>query len=753
MPKNASEGSAAKLRPTTVADLSAALLKELPDHHHNTIGALLASSSPDRPVDLAFLRHWSGNAEEVRATMIRDSAHPPADQHSFHVVSCEIARHCAYLAVEACEQLDLDQRADFLCRHFFPVILVDCGQLALSARKKAPNYSWGDAAAQIEQLLGAPGLLTQQVAQDESEFYLETQFAEGLEPFSALLRAIRLAAGQTQTEFVARYKKFGLTQTALSSWERGKYLPSRSLEKIVRAIADHTRTPQLLAEFIRARDLHEARVPRARMRDIDFGAYVTPQILAEMKRVFRHDSVQPNRSRSGAKNSMGPLAKNSLAAFARVLRVSLAACCQPFSADLPARVRGLGWARDSVALVSIILTEAIDAVVALVTSRRRGTPDQLAYADRLMLQRLADLARPHGGYFWAHADEIAAENPKALERFPTHWPAGSESPGTPCLLPGDRIRAACHLALPKLRALGERADRAPKNRRHLATLSEVLTQHTDGPVTGVLRVLRRFFYSRELAREDRHNFELVLAYLALGVWRPQRVAKGVSITRETMWTCSTDEIMIKVERPHKNPRSLNARKEYLAHLPRELRTFFLPYYRRRAQLGGAANAPFFVLFDSTVVTPEKFRRLLDKYVWTYGRDLFPLGLLPHDLRHIVATDLCIRYGTIRGLDLASGALRNSEATVRDDYLLLDNLPEHIEIDGERSQARAIRDAARAAAKYEKADRKMIRTMLRTGQFPTRLRRSSHAVHQGKARAKQLRDKEKIKAKRRKKKRP
>jgi integrase len=296
-----------------------------------------------------------------------------------------------------------------------------------------------------------------------------------------------------------------------------------------------------------------------------------------------------------------------------------------------------------------------------------------------ILSKFAHYFQPKAGCMWLCASAFTA-NAATVNRCPTHWPKGSDFEGRACANATERLRAQCYLAHGSLRKLARQARDGAPSTKHLAELSEVMRRHPR-PAVGLVVFLRRVWSSVPDPQNPRGAQELArlqfAALLALHLWRPVRPGELKKITVDHVYVDNDGRGWCALPPPGKNRHSEAARQER-SEFPPELVPFLKAYLEvARPHLARGNCRALFPVPDrgakndkALPMSDEAFRDRLDRYVVEFAADLFPLGLRPHLLRHIVATDLFVRFGFFAGVELAARALRNSTIAVKKHYLFL-----------------------------------------------------------------------------------
>jgi len=582
-------------------------------------------------------------------------------------------------------------------------------------------------AAQVEAILDLPGLITGDAAISAGEpddLHLESTFEGPVRKnaFGILLREVR--GELTQSEFAEIFHAFGLKQLAVSNWENGVYVPARRMAHVVQAIAEHFNKPQLFSEYLRARDRIDAQNLFARRRDVNFRAYLDAH-EAELRDFVGYSATRVGVPRAGKRFSRGKLAPNTLKSYSRETAHGLAALRLP--SDSPnVRTRGLGWC-DKIGLISLILPEAIEENLLLRQNRRGSPTGEIANADKVGLALLASWTSQPDGWLWRRAEQVAAMNPGAVQRMPTHWPENALiNAGKPCESAADRIRAQCLISERYLTKLVRSANTAPCRTQHHAALGPVVAKFAL-PLAGVFAVLDRLKLEGELKSEKKWNEAVVASYLARCAYRPPRISDGLRLERHQI-NERDGEFVLYVERPTKNPESRNACTEYVGVVPRELNVFLRPYHRARMARGAHADTAYLCTYDGQPITDDKLRYFLEKILRCYGGDIFPQGLGSHDMRYLVATSLVVFSGQPIGIPQAADALRDSSMTVTEKYVLVrveDNYRPPFPL-GHRTHEAMIRLARQHARDYA-AKSNFVPIV------PKALRRSAHEIAQAKLR--------------------
>jgi hypothetical protein len=392
---------------------------------------------------------------------------------------------------------------------------------------------------------------------------------------------------------------------------------------------------------------------------------------------------------------MGDLAENSKANYRRILFIGFAAMQLPV--DGPPRLQGLGLPAQQATIIDLLHMPVRTQWLQLLLAR--GERSHIAYSDKLPLIRMAYLCAPKTGFYWIHAQALVDLHPEAIERCcPMEWPEGADQPGSPATTPIDRLRALCYEAHAWFEKRADAASYAPFNPHHLKKLTTLLDSYPR-PLGGVIVLLRRIPSNGTNTTPDKFHAMMICCYLALACYHPPRTGDGLLYDSTTAYKNRDGTIMLYFKSPVKNEDSALGCVEIREILPRALARFVLPYLKLRNRMR-CANDPkaFFVSADGQTLTAATLYHQLDRIVRHYAPDIFPTGINPHYLRHIVSTDLCVRFGMERGVGLASLALRDAEGTVRKSYVLTSNLDEYKLVRGDITRKRAIQDAAREARK-------------------------------------------------------
>lgn len=663
--------------PVNIGELRTHLESVLGARYKRVAALTFATASLERPITFAAITELVDNAPEVLRQLLAEDDQRPAVQAAFHGFWTELFRQCKTTIALHCRPLPLTERVAVLAAlldNFLeapsPSETLDfCAVPAWHRALEKIARRAQTIAAQAEAILDLPGLLTGETAHsvDESaDLHLESTF-EGPardNAFGLLLRQVR--GELTQSAFAEIFRSFGLKQLAVSNWENGVYVPARRMAHIVKAISERFRSPQLYSEYVRARDRIDATNLFARRRDVNFHVYLRPH-EAEFRDFLSYSSTRVGVPRAGKRYSRGKYAANTLKSYSREVAHALAAVRLPADSPNP-RTRGLGW-ENNIGLVSLILPEALEANVTLRMNRRGSQQGKIANADKVGLALLASWTSQPDGWLWRRADRVAALNPGAVERMPTHWPETSLiNPGKPCESAADRIRAQCLISAPYLSKLVRSATTAPCRTQHHAALGPVVAKFSL-PVAGVFAVLDRLKLEGEIKSEQKWYEAVVASYLARCAYRPPRISDGLSLELHQL-NERNGEFLLYVQRPEKNPDSANACTDYLGIVPRELNVYLRPYHRARLARGGKGDAPYFTTYDGKVMTQAKLRYLLEKILRCYGGDIFPQGMGSHDMRYVVATSLGVFAGKEIGLPEGAKALRDSSMTVTEKYILV-----------------------------------------------------------------------------------
>ncbi len=719
--------------PTTVGELAHRLQTVLGARYHAVAAATFAKLQPEQVVNFDTIRELARNAPSVLRQLLAEDDHHPAMQSAFHGFWIELFRQCKMIVALHCRPLPLTECVAELAELLHHALEAPSQTLeffATPASHRALEKIARRAetiAAQVEAILDLPGLITGDAAisaGEPNDLHLESTFEGPVRKnaFGILLREVR--GELTQSEFAAIFHSLGLKQLAVSNWENGVYVPARRMAHVVQAIAEHFNKPQLFSEYLRARDRIDAQNLFARRRDVNFRAYLDAH-EAELRDFVGYSATRVGVPRAGKRFSRGKFAPNTLKSYSRETAHGLAALRLP--ADSPnLRTRGLGWG-DKIGLTSLILPEAIEGNLLLRQNRRGSPTGEIANADKVGLALLASWTSQPDGWLWRRAEQVAAMNPGAVQRMPTHWPENALiNAGKPCESAADRIRAQCLISERYLTKLVRSANTAPCRTQHHAALGPVVAKFAL-PLAGVFAVLDRLKLEGELKSEQKWNEAVVASYLARCAYRPPRISDGLRLERHQI-NERDGEFVLYVESPAKNRESRNACTEYVGVVPRELNVFLRPYHRARMARGAHADTAYLCTYDGQPMTDNKLRYFLEKILRCYGGDIFPQGLGSHDMRYLVATSLVVFSGQPIGLPQAADALRDSSMTVTEKYVLVrleDNYRPPFPL-GHRTHEAMIRLARRHARDYA-AKSNFVPIV------PKELRRSAHEIAQAKLR--------------------
>ncbi len=546
------------------------------------------------------------------------------------------------------------------------------------------------AVRELEARLDLMGILSAGLpAQGELDFALEVQEEDPGLAFGRAIVRRREELGLTQAEFA---RSVGLLPQNLYHIEKGQELPGPASMDLVARIVSGLNAPPVLAAYWTSRNFRNRQKPRCERNDVDLWAYVSAAHQAEFADFMVHENSRQHVPRRGRRDSGGRLAPNSRKGYYLFFRQVLATLQLPADEPDPRR-RGLGLPATDVSFLDLTCVSFLHEHYR--RQHLRCGRDSFARGDAMMLGKLIDLCS-EDGYIYRHAERLAQTLPAAsLARCPTHWPEGSECPGAPCQNAAAQIRAQCRVIRETVAPWRREATHAAPSSRHLRLLAPLLAQKRY-PLEGLLEILHR--PHRRFPRTRAEAFTMmILAILALQCWRPRRPEEFGRLRLEDL-VLAGDGRTLALSHPGKNGHSLRARQQVFRALPPELAQPVRDYldHARPLIFPGLKSAKDLVFCNRRggELSSQTVGGLLKELVDQFAPDLFPMGLTPHVLRTIVATDLAVRFGEKVGTLLAADALIDHECTTLKSYIL--QLPNPVpEQEGEKTQEAAVAAAYRA----------------------------------------------------------
>ncbi len=650
------------------------------------------------PVEWRWIEKLPARVEQIRSEFASNIEQRPARQLAYHDAILAVLRECWPVVQEVFASRSLRARiaatlelGPLLPDYFVRFLRDSLAQVGVRAyhylQENAREFSV------FEDYLRWPGIFTPllQPQEVEPQLVLEIVYQKPRRAFADYLRDARLKAGLTQEQLAWRV---GLPQVRVSSWERGQ-VPSRWLEDDVDQIDKALDCGgQLRGAYEVSRAATDQLKPRSVWGDVVYADLVSQRVHEATGKWIAYCEKHEIGSRGGCKNASGPLAEKTRRIYCAQVYRDLAFAS--FASDhQDVRRRGLGW--DPATIGFLDLTNIKVRELSLQLSLLRSDREDLQASDRNWLNRLAKTVKPETGYIWRNAAELAAAEPYALARCPTHFGPHGVCPGAKCATDVQRVWAACYVAHEWCERMAKAASRgtlSPKHLKELAGLLRDFPQPLDALMTVLTRleIPERIPTSLEEARIQ--QFAAVLAIMMLYPYRPEDLT---FFKRDAACIDASDNVRLHLPPPRKNRRGFFARDPICATAPEELAIYIRPYLRwGRPYLAALSGVDLnrLLIHSKGIAAYCYMNNLFFNYLRPHYADVFPATLPPHKIRHIVATDACVRYGYVHGERIATKHVRDGAVTIKYNYVVALGLKAYTECEGDVSHERSIRDSFR-----------------------------------------------------------
>jgi hypothetical protein len=167
------------------------------------------------------------------------------------------------------------------------------------------------------------------------------------------------------------------------------------------------------------------------------------------------------------------------------------------------------------------------------------------------------------------------------------------------------------------------------------------------------------------------QLQRLLAVLSIAVFRPFRSRFWTDLTMQMVTVLPNGAVNLTVPpRLLKTRKSFRGRRGCYMTLPSVISANVLRYIREGREIlaGRGHGSEYFLLNRSgDKFATDSLTGQLTHVAKQIAPDIFPVGLSPHDIRHLIGCDLFRRFGCERGSELAVESHLDTPVTLRNTY--------------------------------------------------------------------------------------